>query len=326
VAVFLKPFEQHQTILFLFIVQIFPIALSKISGGKSSLKFGDENIYEQREMMFASPRLFACGYTRAMRFLLTLGILLFSAMQVRAHPEDELCVPGRDNIDPVVCAMLAEMNRSNGDFLLEENLYQIENIATKASSISIISTYIAIGMDHILLGGYDHMLFVIALFLASLRLGSLVWQISAFTIAHTITLALAASGTIKVSGDIIEPLIAFTIAFVAIENLFVRDITKWRPLIVMIFGLIHGLGFAAFISEFDLSETHFWSALIGFNIGVEVGQIGVVALVAGPVLAVRLALKDKFNTSKYRSWFTRPGSALIGLIGLWWGISRALSI
>ena len=85
------------------------------------------------------------------------------------------------------------------------------------------------------------MLFVIALYLASLRLGSLVWQISAFTIAHTITLALAASGTIKVSGDIIEPLIAFTIAFVAIENLFVRDITKWRPLIVMIFGLIHGL-------------------------------------------------------------------------------------
>ena len=58
-----------------------------------------------------------------MRFLLTLGILLFSAMQVRAHPEDELCVPGRDNIDPVVCAMLAEMNRSNGDFLLEENVY-----------------------------------------------------------------------------------------------------------------------------------------------------------------------------------------------------------
>ena len=120
-----------------------------------------------------------CRYTRAMRCLFIFGILFFSATNARGHPEDELCVPGRDNIDPVVCAMLAEMNRSNGDFLLEENAYQIESIATKTSSISILSTYIAIGMDHILLGGYDHMLFVIALFLASLRLGSLVWQILA---------------------------------------------------------------------------------------------------------------------------------------------------
>ncbi|MCB5198054.1 HupE/UreJ family protein [Loktanella sp. TSTF-M6] len=139
-------------------------------------------------------------------------------------------------------------------------------------------SYIPTGFDHIVPLGLDHILFVLGLFFLSTRLAPLLWQVSAFTLAHTITLALAALGYVTVPASIVEPLIALSIAYVAIENLFSRGLSPWRPVIIFGFGLLHGLGFASVLAEFGLPEGQFVPALIGFNIGVEIGQLSVIAL------------------------------------------------
>lgn len=149
--------------------------------------------------------------------------------------------------------------------------------------------YIPVGFDHILPKGLDHILFVMGLFFLVPRLHALLWQITAFTLAHSITLALAAQGYIVVPGSIVEPLIAASIVYVAIENLTNEKITKLRPVVIFGFGLLHGLGFASVLNEFGLPQGLFVPALIGFNVGVEVGQIavllGLFALTA-PILLV----------------------------------------
>jgi len=185
--------------------------------------------------------------------------------------------------------------------------------------------YVKIGIGHILPDGADHILFVLAIFLASVRTRALIWQISAFTIAHTATLGLAASGVIAPSTSVVEPLIAFTIAFVAIENLVFKDMTKWRLAVVFGFGLIHGLGFAGFFGELGLPPGQFWSALIGFNVGVEIGQISVILTAAVIGFALRRVLNDPDGSQRYRSYVARPASLLIGLTGLWWGVTRLVA-
>ena len=140
--------------------------------------------------------------------------------------------------------------------------------------------YIPVGYDHILPLGLDHILFVLGLFLLATGLRALVWQITAFTLAHTVTLALGALDIVQVPGEIVEPLIAASIAYVAVENLFASRLTPWRPLIVFGFGLLHGLGFASVLQEFGLPQAQFIPALLGFNVGVELGQLTVI-LVAG---------------------------------------------
>lgn len=149
--------------------------------------------------------------------------------------------------------------------------------------------YIPVGFDHIVPKGLDHILFVLGLFFLSTKMGPLLWQISAFTLAHTITLALAALGYVTIPGSIVEPLIALSIVYVAVENLFNDGLSRWRPLIIFGFGLLHGLGFASVLAEFGLPEGSFIPALIGFNIGVEIGQLAVIAVA---FLCVILAVEN----------------------------------
>ena len=139
-------------------------------------------------------------------------------------------------------------------------------------------SYIPTGFDHIVPLGVDHILFVLGLFFLSTHLRPLIWQVSAFTLAHTITLALAALGYVAVPASIVEPLIALSIAYVAVENIFLRTLSPWRPFIIFGFGLLHGLGFASVLAQFGLPEQNFVPALIGFNIGVEIGQLCVIAV------------------------------------------------
>ncbi|MFT4699563.1 MAG: hypothetical protein ACI9ND_002488 [Yoonia sp.] len=148
----------------------------------------------------------------------------------------------------------------------------------QASIWQTFVSYIPVGFDHIVPKGLDHILFVLGLFFLSTRMRPLLTQASLFTLAHTITLAAAALGFVTVPGDIVEPLIAASIAYVAIENIFVRNLSPWRPIIVFGFGLLHGLGFASVLGEFGLPQGSFIPALIGFNIGVEVGQLAVIAV------------------------------------------------
>ncbi|MEO9820767.1 MAG: HupE/UreJ family protein [Paracoccaceae bacterium] len=176
-------------------------------------------------------------------------------------------------------------------------------------------SYIPVGFDHILPKGLDHILFVLGLFFLSTRLGPLLWQISAFTLAHTVTLALGAVGWVTVPGSIVEPLIAASIVYVAIENIFAKGLNPWRPVIVFCFGLLHGLGFASVLGEFGLPEGAFIPALIGFNIGVEFGQLTVIALAF--VAVGWFARKDW-----YRKAIAIPASVAIAAVGAYWVVER----
>ncbi|MEM7406030.1 MAG: HupE/UreJ family protein [Pseudomonadota bacterium] len=159
-----------------------------------------------------------------------------------------------------------------------------------ASAFETFWNYIPVGFDHIVPKGLDHILFVLGLFLLSTRIGALLWQISAFTLAHTLTLALAALGYVAVPASIVEPLIAASIVYVAVENLYATGLSRWRPVVIFGFGLLHGLGFASVLAEFGLPEGRFIPALVGFNVGVELGQIAVVAIAYAVVLkAARLS-------------------------------------
>ncbi|WP_235866865.1 HupE/UreJ family protein [Salibaculum griseiflavum] len=156
--------------------------------------------------------------------------------------------------------------------------------------------YIPVGVEHIVPLGLDHILFVLGLFFLSTRLRPLIWQVSAFTAAHTITLALAALGYVTVPGTIVEPIIAASIVYVAIENVFSRGMNPWRPLIIFGFGLLHGLGFASVLGEYGIPDSAFIPALLGFNVGVELGQLAVIAVAFVIVVsAMRLSEDGKRN-------------------------------
>ena len=199
------------------------------------------------------------------------------------------------------------------------------------SASQALISYIPVGFDHILPQGLDHILFVLGLFLLSTRWGPLLWQVTAFTLAHTVTLALGATGWVSIPGSIVEPLIAASIVYVAVENIFMRGLSKWRPLIVFGFGLLHGLGFASVLGEFGLPDGQFIPALIGFNVGVELGQLTVIALAALLIwLSVRAAEAAKIDGEEgaVRSYpvmfraVSVTGSLLIAIIGAWWVIER----
>lgn len=254
-----------------------------------------------------------------------LVLLLVTGSTALAHPEDEVCVPGQDGMDPALCAALAEMNSAEGALNQTATMPILDESGNERSFMATAALYVSIGIGHILPDGADHILFVLAIFLASIRLKALIWQISAFTVAHTATLALAASGVITPPSSLVEPLIAFTIAFVAIENLVFKDMTRWRPAVVFGFGLIHGLGFAGFFGELGLPPGQFWSALIGFNIGVEIGQLSVILAAAILGAFLRKWLREPDGLGRYRSWIALPASLLISLTGLWWGVTRLLT-
>ena len=258
--------------------------------------------------------------------LIALLLLALPLLAV-AHPEDEFCLPGQPGIDPALCRAIAALQQSDvgsADTVLQPLTDEAGNVRGFWSTFTL---YTSIGVDHILPGGLDHILFVIALCLASTRVRALVIQISTFTVAHTATLGLAGAGVIAPPAEIVEPLIAATIAFVAVENLVFKDINRWRPLIVFGFGLVHGLGFAGFFGELGLPPNQFWSALLGFNLGVEIGQLSVVAVVVLLSTVLLRAMRRLPNAeSVFRRWLVMPASLGIALTGAWWAVTRVLSV
>lgn len=184
------------------------------------------------------------------------------------------------------------------------------------TAFEAFASYIGVGFDHIIPLGLDHILFVLGLFFLALRMGALLWQVTAFTLAHTVTLALGALDIVRISPDIVEPLIAASIVYVGIENVFSRGLTPWRPVIVFLFGLLHGLGFASVLQDFGLGADHFIPKLIGFNIGVELGQLAVIA-------AAFISLGALFGS---HDWYKRrigsPVSIAIVLIAAFWVLER----
>jgi len=193
--------------------------------------------------------------------------------------------------------------------------HDIEGLS-KLSKTDVAFIYLQLGFTHILPLGLDHILFVLSLFLLSPNLKSILWQATAFTVAHTITLGLSIYEVVKAPSAIVEPIIALSIMFVALENIISNKLRPTRIGIVFLFGLIHGLGFASALTELGLPPNAYFTSLLMFNIGVELGQITVI------LLAFLLLAKPFGKKWYYRSRVVVPISALIAAIALYWTVER----
>lgn len=196
--------------------------------------------------------------------------------------------------------------------------YPLSGDIAAATRTAVFGQYLVLGFTHILPKGLDHMLFVLGLFLLSTRLTPLLWQVTAFTLAHSITLALSVYGVIALPASIVEPLIAASIVAIAVENLFTARLHTWRIFVVFGFGLLHGLGFAGVLTEIGLPRDEFVTGLIAFNVGVEGGQLAVIALA---FLAVGYWFRHR---PWYRQRVVLPLSAMIALTGMYWMVERVI--
>ena len=194
--------------------------------------------------------------------------------------------------------------------------FSLTEVFSPPTILDIFVEYVGAGFDHIVPRGFDHILFVLGLYLFSTRMRPLFWQVTMFTIAHSITLALAMTGTLELPARVVEPLIALSIAYVGVENVWHRELHKSRLALVFGFGLLHGLGFASMLTDFGMPEDAFATALIAFNVGVEFGQLAI-------ILAAFLAFGLWFgNKSYYRALVVIPASLVISAIGFYWAWQR----
>jgi hydrogenase/urease accessory protein HupE len=194
--------------------------------------------------------------------------------------------------------------------------FSLTELFTQQPVTQVIATYLALGFEHILPKGRDHILFILGIFLLSVHLRPLLWQATMFTVAHTLTLGLSMRGIINLPANIVEPLIALSIAYIGIENVFAHSLHKSRLVIVFFFGLLHGMGFASVLADFGMPDNAFMTALVSFNIGVEFGQLAVILLA---FLAVGVWFRNK---PWYHAVIVVPCSSAIAVTGLYWTWDR----
>ena len=201
-----------------------------------------------------------------------------------------------------------------------ENTQLVANSAFLPSAIQNVLDYVYQGFVHILPRGLDHILFVLALLLFAKSAGSLLWQISAFTLAHTITLALGIYGIIELPSVIVEPIIALSIVYVALENIYrakSKSISHTRMPVIFTFGLLHGLGFASVLTDVGLPPGQYAQSLISFNIGVELGQLTVIALALICLLPFR-------HKPWYQTKLVLTLNVAIAIVAIYWLIERLI--
>ena len=203
-------------------------------------------------------------------------------------------------------------------FLLSQPLWAHDVVGEleKMSKADAAILYLELGFTHILPLGFDHILFVLSLFLLSPKLKPVLWQATAFTVAHSITLGLAMFNVITPSPGIVEPIIALSIMYVALENIISPHLKRSRIGIVFLFGLVHGMGFANALGELGLPQNSYLSSLIMFNVGIELGQLAVI------LSAFFLFGKWFGNKPIYRKAIVVPLSVLITLVAGYWTVER----
>jgi len=194
--------------------------------------------------------------------------------------------------------------------------FSLTEVFTRQPITAVIKTYIVLGFEHILPKGLDHILFILGIFLLSVHLRPLLWQVTMFTVAHTLTLGLSMAGLISLPANIVEPLIALSIAYIGIENITAHSLHKSRLLIVFCFGLLHGMGFASVLSDFGMPTDAFVTALVSFNVGVELGQLTIILLA---FFTVGLWFRNK---PWYHQVIVIPFSLAIAVTGLYWTWDR----
>ncbi|XZF14723.1 HupE/UreJ family protein [Chitinophagaceae bacterium MMS25-I14] len=184
----------------------------------------------------------------------------------------------------------------------------------------VFGKYLLIGFQHIIPSGFDHILFILCVFFLNTNLKKIILQASMFTLAHSITLGLAMYGIIKPPANIVEPLIAFSIVFLAIENIYSTRVTPWRMVMVFLFGMVHGMGFAGALSGLGMPQYAFATALVAFNAGVEIGQLTI-------ILSMYFLVSRLFSGKVwYRRRIVIPASLLIALVAGYWTIERLFFI
>jgi uncharacterized membrane protein len=188
----------------------------------------------------------------------------------------------------------------------------------KAPVQEVVGYYLKLGFEHIIPNGFDHILFVVGLCLLSTKIKTILWQATAFTIAHSITLALSMKNIVVAPPAIVEPIIALSILFVAVENLLLSELKPWRVLLVFLFGLIHGMGFASSLNEIGLPPGKFYTSILSFNIGVELGQIVVILTMFSFII---IPLRKKIL---YRKVVVYPLSVFIAIVAAYLTVERLM--
>ena len=238
--------------------------------------------------------------------------------------QNQFTIQFATELGPVVIRQFEDISKEN---MIFSTYLQPGEISAELSPVSqttmsqTIIEYIILGIEHIVPKGLDHILFIFGVFFFAVKLKPLLWQVTMFTLAHSLTLILASLKLVFIPASIIEPLIALSIGYVAFENIFQRQgkfhsrSNAIRYAVIFFFGLIHGLGFAFVLEDIGLPTGQLILSLLSFNIGVEIAQIGLV------VLAYILM----FYPSKqlwYRKAIQIPCSLVIGLIGIYWFFER----
>ncbi|MBA3827473.1 MAG: HupE/UreJ family protein [Taibaiella sp.] len=190
--------------------------------------------------------------------------------------------------------------------------YQLDKI----DNSSVVWKYVCLGFTHIIPYGFDHILFILCVFFLNTNIRNIVLQASMFTLAHSITLGLAMYGVIHPPTAVVEPLIALSIVFLALENVFSNKVKPWRMAMVFLFGMVHGMGFAGALSQLGMPEYAFAAALVSFNVGVELGQLTIILFMYWVVA------KSFSNKTWYRKRIVIPSSLVIALIASYWTIER----
>jgi hypothetical protein len=194
--------------------------------------------------------------------------------------------------------------------------HPVQGELDRLSKTDVAFLYLQLGYKHILPLGLDHILFVLSLFLLNPRLKTVIWQATAFTVAHTVTLGLAMYHVIKPPENFVEPLIALSIMYVALENIFSARLRPSRVGVVFLFGLVHGLGFASALGQLGLPQNAYFSSLIMFNVGVELGQLTVI-LTAFFLVGFWFGKKPY-----YRKLIVIPSSIMISCVAAYWTVER----
>lgn len=236
-----------------------------------------------------------------------LAVVFQNFIDGAMHPREAVLFPGETSFT-------LDLSRLTASTPTSPTPGAVSSQGTSQDVWASLGNYARLGYVHVLPEGMDHILFVVGLYLLSREMRPLLWQITMFTLAHSVTLALATLGVIHAPREVVEPIIALSIAAVAVENIFHPRYTRWRLLIVFIFGLVHGLGFASGLDP-NLPKSSLAVGIVGFNVGVEGAQLTVILL----CLFITGWIRD---AARYRQYIVIPASALIAAIGLWWAAQR----
>jgi hydrogenase/urease accessory protein HupE len=226
-------------------------------------------------------------------------------------------------IDPAARHMFTASGDVRRMGLLSVATPRLKLVETRVELLEVLRHYFAAGAEHIA-AGYDHIAFLLAVIVWGRRVWPLVGVITAFTVAHSLTLTLAVLGLVTLPARLVEPLIALSIVYVAAENFFVRDLRR-RWAVTFAFGLLHGFGFAAVLRDYGLPADALAPALAAFNLGVEAGQLVVVLVAFSALHILHRLLPGKLEQRMQRT-LPLGLSGCILLLGVYWSVMRLLSV